>query len=226
MRRSTTPFWRGSSTRFWFPPLETPETGLREDMMTSRTLTPLATLAVAMTLVPCVGLAQTARVAAPSAGVLSGAQCRCPSAPPPMRRALPAPPREIGVKIAALLPLTGPSFSYARNLNDSVALEGAFDVVSLSEWQPAVGLALAQVRFSENAGFASERFVTAGIARATQLGGRRDWLGVNGFGLAVGGGRQHLLSDRAGMRFELQFIRFEQAPMLRATLGAFVGIGD
>lgn len=78
-----------------------------------------------------------------------------PEAPPPIRRALSAPSREIGIKIAALLPLTGPSFSYARNLNDSIAIEGAFDIVSLSEWQPSVGLALAQVRFSENAGFGS-----------------------------------------------------------------------
>lgn len=194
--------------------------------MTTRTLTSWAALAVAVTLVPAASLAQTAPISAPSTAVFSSAQCRCPIAPPPIRRALSAPPREIGIKIAALLPLTGPSFSYARNLNDSIAIEGAFDIVSLSEWQPSVGLALAQVRFSENAGFASERFVTAGIARATQLGGKRDWLGVDGFGLAVGGGRQHLLSDRAGMRFELQFIRFEQAPMLRATLGAFIGIGD
>jgi hypothetical protein len=193
--------------------------------MTSRILTPWAPLAVALTLVPGASLAQTAPVSS-AAGASFSAQCPCPIAPPPIRRAPAVPQREVGIKIAALLPLTGPSFSYARNLNDSVALEGAFDVVSLSEWQPAVGLALAQVRFSENAGLASERFVTAGIARVTQLGGRRDWLGLDGFGLAVGGGRQHLLSDRAGMRFELQFIRFSQAPMLRVTLGAFIGIGD
>ena len=149
--------------------------------MTTRILTALAPLAVALTLVPGASLAQPAPLSSSSAGVSFSAQCPCPIAPP-TRRALPAPPREIGVKIAGLLPLTGPSFSYARNINDSLAIEGAFDLVSLSEWQPAVGLALAQVRFSESAGFTSERFVTAGIARATQAEGNRGWLGLNGFG--------------------------------------------
>ena len=192
--------------------------------MTSRSLTVGA--ALALTLVADVGLAQPATISSPPTGGLLNAQCPCPVVALPVRRVASAPPREVGFKAAALVPLTGPSFSYARHLNEAVAFEGAFDIVSLGDWQPAVGLALAQVRFSESAGLASERFFTAGVARATELGGARQGLGLNGVGLAVGGGSQHLLTKRAGMRIELQFIRFEQGPLLRMTFGAFVGIGD
>lgn len=92
--------------------------------MTTRILITWAPLAAAVTLIPGAGLAQTAPLSSSPAGVSFTAQCPCPIAPP-IGRALLAPPREIGVKIAALLPLTGPSFSYARNINDSIAVEAA-----------------------------------------------------------------------------------------------------
>lgn len=191
--------------------------------MTSRILTTCVPLVFAATLVPDRSFAQTSPTS--MLGVFSSDQCQCPVTPT-TRRAGATPSREIGVKLAAVVPLTGPGFSYARRLNDAVALEGALDFVSLGEDYPQFGLALAQMRVGDDTGSTSQRFLTAGVARFTGTGRHREWLGLSGVGLAVGGGRQHLISDRAGMRLEFQIIRFEQAPMFRATLGLFFGIGE
>lgn len=131
------------------------------------------------------------------------------------------------MKLAALVPLAGWSVSYARNLSDSVALEGAFDRVAFGdEVQPPAGFALAQVRFSGDRRSTSEKFLSAGIIRTANLG-ERDWLGFEGFGLALGGGLQHLWTDRAGLRTEFQYVRFEEGVrMTRMTLGVFFGFGD
>ena len=192
--------------------------------MTSRILIPWAALAVAMTLVPGVGLAQTAPVPALLSGAFSSTRCPCPLVQP--RLSTPAPPREVSLKLTALLPLTGASVGYARNINDGIAFEGALDFVSMAGVRPPTVLAIAQMRVSDPARFKSERFVTAGIARATSLGRRHDGFGFSGVGLLVGGGSQHLLTERGGMRLEFQYIRFEPAPTFRMTLGVFFGVGE
>jgi hypothetical protein len=190
--------------------------------MTSPMLTTGIAVAFGIALVPAHGLAQTGTLPAPVASAFASGPCPCPApAPSPARE----PAREVGIKLAVLIPFVGPSFSYARNLSESVALEGALDVLTIDDVSGRAGLAVAQVRFSPAGGSASKKFMTAGIARATTFGGR-DWLGLEGLGVTVGGGSQHLWTDQAGMRMELQYVRFDEGTLLRMTIGAFFGFGD
>jgi hypothetical protein len=194
--------------------------------MKSRILTTWIPLAFAMALVPAAGFAQTTTVSPPLNNALCNARpCRRLLPLPSIRRAPPVPPREICVKLVALIPAFGTSFSYARNFSNSIALEGAFDLVSVGDVTPPAGIGLVQVRFSEDAGFVSKKFVTAGIVRTTTFG-EHNWLGSDGFGLALGGGSQQLWTDQAGMRIEFQYLRFEEGGGIRVTLGAFFGFGD